>query len=117
MANEEFGVIPQEQLDRIRYSFSQLAESISNAWREIVDKLAPVIPDIVRVLAEQIAKPSDEILRLYATSKEWHIYKHTKKAPDQKEIRRPLRSALDGAIIRREPRWPRSDHQGGRSWP
>lgn len=80
--NEEKGLgwelIPQEQRDQILHAFSTLAESITNVSREITVRLTPVVRNLANTLAK-IFLPTGDVLRAYASPKEWRIYKHTKK--------------------------------------
>lgn len=87
MDNDEFGMIPQEQRERILHAFSTLTESIRNIISELAAELGPVLRRIIAVIAERLTQPPDDLLRDYASSKEWRIYKRTKKRRIKKKYR------------------------------
>lgn len=86
MDKNEFMMIPQEQWEQIRRAFHTLADSIAEAFRCLMDQLTPGIKSIVDGLAE-LLYPFDDVLRRYASPKEWAIYKRTKKRRIKKKYR------------------------------
>ena len=87
MDNDEFGMIPQEQRERILHAISTLAESIGNIISELAAELSPAFRTIAEAIAERLTQPPDDLLRDYASPKEWRIYKHTKKRRTKKKYR------------------------------
>lgn len=86
MDNDDSAMLTQEQREQILRSFSTIAESISNVCREITVQLTPVIRNLANALAK-IFLPTDDVLRAYASPKEWRVYKHTKKRRIKKKYR------------------------------
>ena len=86
MDKNEFLLIPQEQRDQILRAFHTLADSITEAFQSLVDRLTPEIKNIVDGLIN-LLYPSDDVLRRYASPKEWAIYKRTKKRRIRKKYR------------------------------
>ena len=86
MDKNEFMMIPQEQRDQILRTFHTLVDSVAEAIRSLADQVAPVIKNIVDGLA-MLSYPTDDVLRRYASLKEWAIYKRTKKRRIRKKYR------------------------------
>ena len=101
MDKDEFLLIPQEQRNQILRTLHTFVESIEEAFRCLADLLAPGIKYIVDGLAK-LLDPSDDVLRRYASPKEWAIYNRTKKRRIKKKYRdRFIRRAWAGQLEER----------------
>ena len=75
-----------EAVERVKEAMFQIIEAFRNAARQIAEMLTPII----RAATEIVSKWISYGLRLVATPKEWHIYKHTKKRRTREKYRKRL---------------------------
>lgn len=79
-----------EAVEQLKEALLQVATAIRNAVRQIAEILTPII----KAVAENASKWISDLLRLVATPKEWHIYKHTKKQRTREKYRKRLTRRL-----------------------
>lgn len=82
--------ISPETVERFKEAFAQAAKITLSAIMEVWDALAPA----VKAILECIGRWSEEPLRMVATSKEWHIYKHTKKKRIREKYKKRFKRRL-----------------------